>query len=127
MAGDAAVTLTIAFNDPDLDAEDRDEAVQHLMAQMREVDEVEAVDRGRDPNPPEGNKAVGGFLVGLLMAEVSVANFKKLGAFLGDRIGNKPIKLKVKTPDGRELELEASSRAEFDYAYAKAQDFLKGN
>jgi|GEM_PF-3919317 len=44
---------------------------------------------------------------------------------LGDRIGNKPIKLKA--PDDRGLELEASSQAEFDYAYEKAQTFLKGN
>ncbi len=127
MAGEPNVTLTIAFNDPDLDSEELEAQAQSLVTQMRDLDEVETVDRVLDPNPPEGNKAIGSFLVGLLMAEVSVANFKKLGAFLGDRIGNKPIKLKLKAPDGRELELEASSREEFDYAYEKAQDFLKGN
>jgi len=79
------------------------------------------------PNPPVVNKTAGAILFGLLTAEVSVANFKKLGAFLSDRLGNKPIKLKVKAPDGREMELEASSQQEFDYAYQKAQDFLKGN
>ena len=127
MADEPNVTLTTDLNDPDLDAEETDEAVQNLLAQMRELDEIEAVDRVHDPNPPVGNKAIGGFVVGLLMTEVSVANFKKLGAFLGDRLGNKPIKLKVKAPDGREMELEASSQAEFDYAYQKAQAFLKGN
>ena len=127
MASEPNVTLTIDLNDPDLDAEETDEAIQNLLAQMRELDEIEAVDRVFDPNPPAGNKAIGGFVVGLLMAEMSVANFKKLGAFLGDRIGNKSIKLKVKAPDGREMELEASSQAEFDYAYQKAQDFLKGS
>ena len=126
MASEPNVTLTIDLNDPDPDVEETDEAIQNLLAQMRELDEIEAVDRVFDPNPPAGNKAIGGFVVGLLMAEVSVANFKKLGAFLGDRIGNKPIKLKVKAPDGREMELEASSQAEFDYAYQKAQAFLKG-
>ena len=127
MAGEPTVTLTIAFNDPDLDSEELDAQAQNLLDQMRDLDEIETVDRVLDPNPPEGNKAIGGMLVGLLMAEVSVANFKKLGGFLGDRLGNKPIKLKVKAPDGRELELEASSQQEFDHAYAKAQDFLKGN
>ena len=120
------ITLTIAFNDPDLKNEDLEEQAQNLFAQMRDLDEIETVDRVLDPNPPAGNKAIGGILVGLLTAEVSVANFKKLGAFLGDRLGNKPVKLKVKAPDGRELELEASSREEFDYAYEKAQAFLKG-
>ena len=127
MADEPNVRLMIDLNDPDLDAEETDEAIQNLLAQMRELDEIEAVDRVSDPNPPAGNKAIGGFVVGLLMTEVSVANFKKLGAFLGDRLGNKPIKLKVKAPDGRELELEASSQAEFDYAYEKAQAFLKDN
>ena len=120
------ITLTIAFNDPDLKNEDLEEQAQNLFAQMRDLDEIETVDRVLDPNPPAGNKAIGGILVGLLTAEVSVANFKQLGAFLGDRLGNKPVKLKVKAPDGRELELEASSREEFDYAYEKAQAFLKG-
>ena len=127
MADEPNVTLTIDLNNPDLDAEETDEAIQNLLAQMRELDEIEAVDRVFDPNPPAGNKAIDGFVVGLLMTEVSVANFKKLGAFLGDRLGNKPIKLKVKAPDGREMELEASSQAEFDYAYQKAQAFLNGN
>ena len=127
MVSEPTVTLTIAFNDPELDSEELEAQAQNLLAQMRDLDEIETVDRVLDPNPPEGNKAIGGMLVGLLMAEVSVANFKKLGGFLGDRLGNKPIKLKVKAPDGRELELEASSPQEFDHAYAKAQDFLKGN
>jgi ATP-dependent exoDNAse (exonuclease V) alpha subunit len=126
MADRSDVKVTIAFTDPDLEAEEKDEEVQRLLNQMKDLDEVEAVDRVIDPNPPEGNKAAGGFLVGLLLAEVSKENFKKLMGFLSDRLGNKPIKLKVKAPDGRELELEANSQAEFDYAYQKAQDFLKG-
>ena len=120
------ITLTIAFTDPELGSEELEAQAQNLLVQLKDLDEVETVNRVLDPNPPAGNKAIGGILVGLLTAEVSVANFKKLGAFLGDRLGNKPVKLKVKAPDGRELELEASSREEFDYAYEKAQAFLKG-
>ena len=120
------ITLTIAFTDPELGSEELEAQAQNLLVQLKDLDEVEAVNRVLDPNPPAGNKAIGGILVGLLTAEVSVANFKQLGAFLGDRLGNKPVKLKVKAPDGRELELEASSREEFDYAYEKAQAFLKG-
>jgi hypothetical protein len=63
--------------------------------------------------------------LGLLTAEVNPANIKALFQFLGDRIGGKPIKLNLKAPDGRELSIEASSQAEFDYAYQKAQEFLK--
>ena len=127
MTDPSNVELTIAFTDPELDREELDAQAQTLLEQLRDLDEVEIVDRVVDPSPPVGNKAGGGFLVGLLMTQVSVTNFKKLGAFLGDRLGSKPIKLKVKAPDGREMNLEASSQAEFDYAYQKAQDFLKGN
>jgi hypothetical protein len=110
MTGEPTVTLTIAFNDPELDSEEREAQAQNLLAQMRDLDEIETVDRVLDPNPPEGNKAIGGMLVGLLMAEMSVADFKKLGGFFGERLGNKPVKLKVKAPDDRELELAASSQ-----------------
>lgn len=130
MTDPSTVKLTIAFNDPDLDSEELEEQAQNLLAQMtdlRDSGEIEKVERVPDPHPPEGNKAIGSFLMGLFMAEVSIANFKQLGKFLGDRIGNKPIKLKVKAPDGRELELEASSQQEFDFAYRKAQEFLQGN
>ncbi len=121
MTDSSNITLTIAFTDPDLDSEELETQAQNLLLQLKDLDEVETADRVLDPHPPAGNKAIGGILVGLLTAEVSGANFKKLCSFLGDRLGNKPIKLKVKAPDGRELELEASSQQEFDYAYEKAQ------
>jgi hypothetical protein len=87
---------------------------------------VENVDLVPVTEAPKGAKALGGFLLGMLQAEVSVANIKALFGFLGDRIGAKPIKMNIKAPDGRELNIEASSQAEFDYAYQKAQEFLKG-
>jgi hypothetical protein len=48
-----------------------------------------------DPNPPAGNKAVGAILVGLLTAEVSPVNVKKLLGFLGNHLGGKTIELEV--------------------------------
>lgn len=117
------VKLTIAFNDPDLDAEEKDEQVQNLLTQMKELDEVEAVNRVLDPNPPEGNKALGGILVGLLTAEVSPANIKALFGFLGDRLGNKPIELEVEA-NGKKLKVKASSQAELKAAIEAAQKFV---
>jgi hypothetical protein len=37
------------------------------------------------------------------MAEVSVANFKKLGGFLGDRLGNNLSNLRLKRPTTESL------------------------
>ena len=63
--------------------------------------------------------------MGMLTAEVNPANIKKLMTFLGDRLGGKQIEMVLKTPDGRELNLKASSQAEFEFAFQKAQEFLK--
>ena len=58
------------------------------------------------------------------MAEVSPTNLKKLFGFLSDRFANKPMKLKVKATDGRELEIEASSKEEFEYIKQQAEEFI---
>ena len=125
MVSEPTVTLTIAFNDPELDSEELEAQAQNLLAQMRDLDEIETVDRVLDPNPPEGNKAIGGMLVGLLMAEVSVANFKKLGAFLGDRLGDKVIELEVEA-NGKKLKVKANSREELGAAIEADQKFVAG-
>jgi hypothetical protein len=93
MASNSSITFTIAFNDPDLDSEELDEQAQRLVSELRQIDEVDEVNRVIDPNPPEGNKSMGGFLVGLLTAQVTPDNAKKLLGFLGDRLGGKAIAL----------------------------------
>ncbi|WP_414578456.1 sugar ABC transporter permease [Anabaena sp. CCY 9402-a] len=116
--------VAIALTELDLDDEDLQAEVQNLLPQLKEVDGVEDADLVPVENAPPNTKALGGFLLGLLKAEVKPANIKNLFTFLGDRFGNKPIKLVVKAPDGRELNLEAASREEFEFAYQKAQEFL---
>jgi hypothetical protein len=123
MSIDSNIKLTIAFNDPELDSEELEAQAQSLLAQMRDLDEIEKVDRVLDPNPPAGNKSVGAILVGLLTAEVSSANVKKLLGFLGDRLGNKSIELEVEA-NGKKLKVKASSQAELMVAIEAAQKFI---
>lgn len=118
------VKFTINFNDPDFDEEERDEEVQKLLNQMRDLDEVDT-DRVIDPNPPEGNKALGGFLIGMLTAEVSTDNAKRLLGFLGDRLSGKTIELEVEG-NGKKLKVSASSRVELEAAIEQAQAFIAG-
>jgi len=113
----------IAFNDLDLESEERDEQAQRLMTELKQMDEIEEINRVIDPNPPEGNKAVGGFLAGLLMAEVNVGNAKKMLGFLGDRLGGKPIELSVEGY-GKKLTVKAHSREELEAAIKAAQEFV---
>ncbi len=123
MTPDSNVKFTIAFNDPNLDSDELEAQAQNLLAQMRDLDEIETVDRVLDPNPPKGNKAIGGILVGLLTAQVNLANAQKLLGFLGDRLGNKTIELEVET-NGKKLKVKAHSREELEAAIAAAQKFI---
>ena len=117
------IKLAIAFNDPELDADNLDEQAQRLLGEFRQLDEVETVDRVLDPNPPEGNKAIGGILIGLLTAEVNVGNAQKVMGFLGDRLGGKPIELQVED-NGRKLTVKAHSLEELEAAIKAAQAFI---
>lgn len=116
--------LTIAFIDPELTNEERDDEVVQLLSELSDRSDIESVDRVRDPNPPDGNKSIGGFLVGVLAAEVSAANAKKVLGFLGDRLGNKPISLKAEK-NGKKLEVTANSREELEFLIQKANEFFE--
>lgn len=102
--------ITIALKDSDLDDEELQQATEKLLQQMRELDEVEDANLVADPNPPERGKG-GGFLLGLLTAEVNAKNIKALFGFLSDRLGNKPIELEVEA-NGKKLKVVASSQQE---------------
>ena len=115
--------VTITFTDPSLDAEQRDAQAQHLLAELKQMDEVESATRVVDPHPPAGGKAIGGFLVGVLTTEVSLANAQKLMRFLGDRLGGKPIELAVEA-NGKKLSVKAHSREDLQMAIRAAQDFI---
>ncbi|MBH8564086.1 sugar ABC transporter permease [Nostoc sp. CENA67] len=122
MATKSNVEVTISLVDLGLDDEDLQEQVEILLPQLKEVDGVEDANLVPVENAPKGTKSISGFVWGLIKAKA--ANIPALFKFLSDRFGNKPIKIGVKAPDGRELTVEASSREEFEFALQKAQDFL---
>jgi hypothetical protein len=125
MASTSDIQVTISLSDPSLNDEELDAEVENLLPQINEVDGVAKAAKVPIEEAPEGSKALGGFLLGILTAEVNPANIKALFGFLSERLGGKPIEMTLKAVDGRELSIKASSQAEFDYAYQKAQEFLK--
>lgn len=125
MASSSTIQVTISLSDPSLDDEELQAYMENLKPQLLQVDGVEEANLVPVEEVPQGSKALGGFLLGLLTAEVNPANIKALFGFLGERLGGKPIEMSLKAPDGRELNIKASSQAEFDFAYQKAQEFLK--
>jgi len=125
MESKSSVKLTFNFNDPDLTPEELDEYAQRLLAELKDVDEVETVNRVLDPNPPEGNKALGAILVGLLTAEVNAKNAKRVFGFLSDRLGGKAIELEVEVNgNSKKIQVKAQSREELEVAMKLAQDFI---
>ncbi|MFW9263809.1 hypothetical protein [Nostoc sp. CALU 546] len=125
MSFESNVKLTIALANPDLDAEEQEREARNLLREIKDLD-VESAELVAVTEIPEGAKSVGGFLLGVLQAEVSLANFKKLLGFLGDRLGNKTIELEVEA-NGKKLKVKASSQEELNAAIEQAQKFVAGN
>ncbi|MEM8641446.1 MAG: hypothetical protein AAGG51_21905 [Cyanobacteria bacterium P01_G01_bin.54] len=124
----ADVKLTIQFIDPELDLEEREEQAQMLMAELRESEAVETVDRVPDPNPPVGSKSIGSFLVGILTAEVNAANLGKVFGFLGGFLERKPIELSVevkKLGKTKTLTLKAYGQKDLEAALKAAREFVE--
>ncbi|QLE43715.1 hypothetical protein FD723_26905 [Nostoc sp. C052] len=125
MSSESNVKLTIALSNPDLDADEQERETRNLLREINELD-VESAELVAVTEIPEGAKSVGGFLVGVLQAEVSINNFKKLLGFLGDRLGNKTIELEVEA-NGKKLKVKASSREELTVAIEQAKKFITGD
>jgi hypothetical protein len=122
MLSESNIKLVIRLADPDLDTDEKDAGIQNLLMQLEDVEGVE-VSRVLDPDPPSGNKAMGGFLVDMLTAEVDFASVKNLLSFLGDRLTGKSIELEVEA-NGKKLKVKANSRTELEAAIKAAQDFI---
>ncbi|MEH1806665.1 hypothetical protein [Nostoc sp.] len=84
MSSESNVKLTIALSNPDLDAEEQERETRNLLREIKDLD-VESAELVEVAETPLGSKAFGGFLLGVLQTEVSIANCKKLLGFLGDR------------------------------------------
>ncbi|MCC5605730.1 sugar ABC transporter permease [Nostoc sp. CHAB 5834] len=124
MATTSNVQVTISLSELGLDEEKLQTEAENLLPQIKDVDGVE--DAGLVPvtEAPQGSKAFGGFELGTLKAVVNPALIKPLFGFLGRVLGNKSIKMRVKAPDGRELNLEASSHEDLEFAQKLAEDFV---
>jgi len=122
MSDNSKIKITVQFNDPNLDVEDRDEEARNLIAQVADMDGV-IVQRIVDPNPPKEGKGIGGFLAGFLTIEFYTKNAKSVFQFLGDRLLNKVIELEVEG-NGKKLKVRASSQTELKIAVQQAQEFI---
>ena len=125
MMATSDIQLIISLSELGLDDEELQAEVENLLPQIREVDGVEDAVPVEVAEIPENSKSLTGYALGMLKTVlIDKGHLKNVFGFLRDRFGNKPIKLVVKAPDGRELNLEASSKEEFAFAMQQAEDFL---
>ena len=125
MAQPTNAIVTISIQDSELDKTQLQEMTENLCQQVSEVYGVEQADMVPVESLPEGARAVGGFLLGMLTTEISQDSVKTLFTFLSDRLSGKVIEMAVEAPDGRKLNVKASSKAEFNLAMQQAKDFLE--
>lgn len=123
MANTSDLKLTITFTDPALDDEQKNEEVQKLLAQMKDLDEVEAVDRVVNPNTLLRTKSVTGWVAAQVIAFVNPENVKQLWGFLSERLGNKLIELEAEA-NGKKVKIKASSQQELEAAVKAIQELL---
>jgi hypothetical protein len=121
MATQDLFRVTIAFTDPD--SEQREAEALKLLPQLKEMDEVESVERVATVTP-EGGKGLG-FLPGWLTAQVNLENGKQVLGFLGNRLVGKSIELEVEG-NGRKLKVKASNQEELRAVIAEAERFIQG-
>lgn len=116
MTGESTVKVTLALKDPDLEEERLDRTTRNLLRDIKDLDGVEQAGLVSPEEMPEGAKAFGGTLLGIMTAEVSLQNIKALLGFVGDRLGDKPIEIELEA-NGKKLKIKASSKQELVTAH----------
>ena len=84
--------------DADVPEDQQKQFTEVLFRELNGFDEVERVERVADPAVPDGGMGAA-WLWGMLTAEVSVANLKRLGKEVQERLPGKPISFTVKAED----------------------------
>ena len=124
MTDKPTVQFTFAVNDPELEDAERQEIARKLLRELRQLDEVENANFAKDSELEPGARSVLATIVGVLTAEVSRENIQKVLGFIGDRIQNKPLVIKVKVGE-QEVEIEAKSRKELEDAEKVVRQLLE--
>lgn len=123
MTDQRTVQFIFAVNDPELEDDERQEIARKLLRELRQLDEVENADFAKDLKLELGAKSALATIAGFLTAEVSLENFQKVLGFIGDRIPNKPVVIKLKVGE-QEVEIEAKSRKELEDAHIVVRQLL---
>ena len=102
------IQFTFGLDEPEMEDSERLKFAKKMLSELRNLDEVEKVDRAEDLNPEAGSKPGFATLIGIVTAQVSFNNITEFLGFLGDRLQDQQIKGSIKVGD-REVEFEVKS------------------
>ncbi|MGD1700636.1 hypothetical protein [Dapis sp. BLCC M229] len=118
------IQLTITLSDPQLDDKERlQEDTQNILSEIQEFDGVQKADLMPIEKAEPGSKSIGGFLVGILTAEINAKNIKALVGYLGNNLYGKTIKIKAEG-NGRKIDFEVRNLEDLKKALAEVDSFL---
>ncbi len=118
------IQLTITLSDPQLEEEQLQTDTENMLSEIQEFDGVQKADLMPIEKAEPGSKSIGGFLVGILTAEINAKNLKALVGYLGNNLYGKTIKIKAEG-NGRKLDLEVRNLEDLNKALAEVDNFLK--
>lgn len=117
------IQVKITLLDERLEDGELQEKTENLLQDIKQEVEIESAGLLPVKNSEQGAKDIGGFLLGVLTAEVKVEKVKSLFRFLSDRLLGKTIEMEV-TANGKTLKVKASSAVELNAAIKAAQEFV---
>jgi len=123
MASESTIRLTIALSSPDSDEQRLEQTTRSLLREIKDLDEVEQASLIAVGEIPEGAKAFGGYLLGVMSVLVKIVNFPAFMNFLSEHLIGKPVELEVEA-NGKKLKVKASSQQDLMVAIRAAEKFI---
>ena len=122
------IQVKITLLDERLEDGELQEITENLLQDIKQEVEVESAGLVPVEDLPKDAKPIGGFLLGMLMAEVNAANIKSLFRFLSDRLLGKIEIFEMEvTANGKTFKGKASSIVELNEVLKLAQKFIEEN
>lgn len=116
--------ISFRLDDPELDDDGLQCTTEELLRQIREVDGVVQARLAATEVVPEGSKAIGSFLVGVLTAEINLENAKGLTSFLANFLfRQRTIEVEVEA-NSKKLRIKAGNEKELVAAIEAIKDFV---
>ncbi|RQH43303.1 hypothetical protein D5R40_13130 [Okeania hirsuta] len=119
------ILVKITISDPELNESQLQQATQYLQAEIKEVYGVLEVNQIPISEVEERAKSIGGFLINVLTAEVSLQNLKTLVKHLGNRTFGRIYEIEAEG-NGRKLKAKFRRPEDLETILPEVDKFLKG-